>query len=60
MLSLYESATTLDIAEISLTMFYLNLQQLENKLFTVSLYELDYKLERCKLLDELVNKVEID
>ena len=60
MSSSYESATTLDITEISLAVFYLNLRRPENELFTVSLYKLDRKLERCELLDELANKVEID
>ena len=58
--SLYESTTTLDIAEISLAVFYLNLQRPENELFVVSLYELDYELERRELPDELVNEAEID
>ena len=57
---MYESTTTLDIAEISLAVFYLNLRRPENELFTVSLYELDRKLEQYKLLDELVNEAEID
>jgi len=58
--ALYESTTTLDIAKISLAVFYLNLRRLENKLFAVSLYELDRKLEQYKLLNEPANKVEID
>ena len=57
---MYESTTTLDIVEISLAVFYLNLRRSENELFTVSLYELDYELEQRKLLDEPANKVEID
>ena len=50
----------MDITEISLAVFYLNLRRPENELFAVSLYKLDYELEQRKLLDELVNKVEID
>ena len=57
---MYKSTTTLDIAEISLAVFYLNLRRPENELFTVSLYKLDYELEQYKLLNEPVNKVEID
>ena len=58
--SLYKSITTLDIAKISLAIFYLNLRRPENELFAVSLYELDRKLERRELPDEPANEAEID
>ena len=58
--SSYESTTTLDITEISLAVFHLNLRRPENELFTVSLYELDYELERRELPDEPANEAEID
>ena len=58
--SLYESTTTLDIAEISPAVFYLNLRRPENELFVVSLYELDRELERRELPDEPANEAEVD
>ena len=60
LLSSYKSTTTLDIAKISPAVFYLNLRRPENKLFTVSLYKLDYELEQYELLDEPANEAEID
>ena len=38
----------------------MNLQRLENELFSVSLYKLDYELERRELEDELKNEAVID
>ena len=57
---MYKSTTTLDITKISPAVFYLNLRRPENELFAISLYKLDRKLERRKLLDEPTNKAEID
>jgi hypothetical protein len=39
---------TINICEISYLAFYINLKYFENTLFSLSLYELDYKLEDRK------------
>jgi len=39
---------TIDICEIGSAAFYINLKYSENTLFSLSLYELDYKLEDYK------------
>jgi hypothetical protein len=39
---------TIDICEISYPAFYTNLKYAKNTLFSLSLYELDYKLEDRK------------
>jgi len=39
---------TIDICEIGFVAFYINLKYSENTLFSLSLYELDCKLEDCK------------
>jgi hypothetical protein len=39
---------TIDICKISYLAFYINLKYAENTLFSLSLYELDYKLEDRK------------